>query len=228
MPTTSQNVTWIALQTGWNRDGERGILPLYNEACNILLQEESEQTVKLTDSTGDIPTFDTRDTVYKYNLPADIWHVSRILIATPIDNNYDLYVLTNYGFEENLQKPIDFEYFAGRKYLRFQQCRTFDRTPSSACYVVFTVNPGATTNTFCYIGYKLPTQITTERIQTAIPDRLHLSHLLPATILLIEAFQTGKFVEAREYIENKIKPDMWAKMNAGEQGMSGHVTRRGF
>lgn len=230
MPTTQQNITWIQLQAnGWNRDGARGILPLYNEAQNLLMQQESEQTIQVDPTTGDLPLLTTVGApTYSYTVPLTIWRVSKILIATPVQNDYDLYILTNYGFDINLQYPIEYFYFAGRKYLRFQQVRTFDKVGTNACRIVFTVDPGAASDIFRYVAHELPTQITSEAIQATIPDRLHQSYLNAATLELISAFQTGNHIKARQYIEHELKPQMWQHMNEGEQGSSGHIARKEF
>lgn len=226
--TTKQLVEWVKLQAQWDRNGTRGILPLLSEAQEILLTNESDQSTAVDEATGDLPCLATVANTFAYTLPSTIWRCGGICIATPILNDYGVYWLTNYGFDNNLQYPIQYFYFAGRKYLRFQQVRQFDKTPASNTKVVFTIDPGTADTLFHYIGYKLPTPILSETIQPSIPERFHMSHLIPATLKLIEGMQTGEIIACREYIEQKLKPDFWSQQCKGEQGYSGHTARRGF
>ncbi len=226
--TTKQLVELVRLQAQWDRNGSRGILPLLSEAQEILLTNESDQTTAIDETTGDLPLLATVAGLYAYTLPSNIWRCGGICVATPLVNNYGLSWLSSYGYDNNLQYPIQDFYFAGRKYQRVQQIRTFDKTPSSAAKVVFTVDPGTSSSLFHYIGHKLPTPLLSETIQPSIPERFHMSHLLPATLKLIEGMQTGEIVACREYIEQKLKPDFWSQQSKGEQGYSGHTTRRGF
>jgi hypothetical protein len=216
------------MQTGWNRDGVRGILPIVREVNDILCQVQAEQFLYFDPATGDLPILTTIDSVYSYNLPSDIWSVGDIVIKYPLQDFYDLYPLSNYGFKENLAIPVEDTWIGGKRYLRFKQIRTWEKSGNNPARILFTVNPGDTSDIFCYTGYKLPTPITSENIPIGIPDRFHTSHFLPAVIKMIEGFQTNTLSEAREYIGQRIRPQIWEEMNKGPQGQSGHVKRRGF
>jgi hypothetical protein len=216
------------MQTGWNRDGARGIVPLLNEAQNILLQNESEQMLYYDPTTGEFPTLNTVHGTFQYNAPTNIWRVGMILLAYPLNNLYNTYPLSNYGLRDNLQFPIRDVHFAGRRYIHFQQARCKDKNQGTPATIQFTVDPGKQTDLFRIAGYRVPIQITSESVQPEIPDRFHTSHLLPATVKLIEGFQTNNIAESRLWIEQNIQPDFWKQQNEGQQGRSGHTHRRGF
>jgi len=228
MPTTQQIVTWVNMQTGWNRDGVRGILPILNEVNTILCQVKAEQFLYFDPTTGSLPILHTTAGVYSYNFPSNIWCVGEIVIQYPLQNFYDLYPLSNYGFKQNLIEPIEDIWIGGRRYLRFKQVRTWEKSGSNPAKILFTVDPGLTSDIFAYAGYTLPTPITSENIQVGVPDRFHLSHVMPAILKMIEGYQTNTVSEAREYIIQRIRPQIIEEMNKGPQGGSGHVRRRGF
>lgn len=228
MPEVRQIVTWVQLQTQYNRDGARGILPFLTEAQNLLCMVEAEQFVAMDETTGDLPVIATTANKYAFNFPSNIWRVTDIVVPEPVAVEYDRAFLLNYGFADALQYPVPQIKFGGRLYQKFAQVRCVDKLGSTPAKVVFTVQPGDSTDMFHYIGYRLPTPITSERIAPAIPEQYHMSHWIPATVKLIEAQETGKLIEAREYVYNTLRPNMQKEMNKGEQGWSGHVQRRGF
>lgn len=228
MPTTNQIVTWVQMQSGWNRDGVRGILPIVREVNDILCMIKAEQFMYFDPASGDLPLLPTNSGVYSYNFPSNIWCIGELVIRYPLQNYYDLYPLSNYGFKENLSVPVEDVWFGGKRYLKFKQIRTWEKSGSNPARILFTVDPGATTDVFAYCGYQLPTPVTSENVDIGIPDRFHLSHFVPAVLKMIEGFQTNTVSEAREYIGQRIRPQVWEEMNKGPQGQSGHVKRRGF
>jgi len=228
MPSTNQLVTWIVAQTGWSRDGAKGIVPILNEAQNIILQNESEQMLYYDPLTGELPLLNTTAGTFLYSAPANVWRVGMVLLAYPLSNPYDTYPLSNYGMQDNLQFPIQDVHIGGRKYIRFQQARTKDQNQNTPAQIQFTVDPGTQTGIFKLAAYRKPIQITSESVQPEVPDRFHTSHLLPATVKLIEGFQTNNIAEARIWIEKEIKIGFWKEQNEGQQSRSGHVHRRGF
>jgi len=227
MPALSQMITWTLLQApGWNRDGEKGLLPIFNEVYNMLMRDEQEQTIQV--SSGELPALNTQDAVYSYNLPTTIWRVSKVGFSMPYFSNYNLTVLEDYGLTTNRQKPDQYFYFGGRKYLRFPHVRTFDKNYSTPARIEFTVNPGLTTGLFLYIGYKEPTtQLISENIEPALPENCH-QFLMAGVLKLVEALQNGNYIEAYSYINEVIKPNVKVQLNLGDQGESGHVERREF
>jgi hypothetical protein len=227
MPTLSQMITWTLLQApGWNRDGEKGLLPLYNEVYCILMRNETEQSIQV--SNGELPSLNTTAGDYSYNLPTTIWRVTKMGFSMPNSSNYNLSTLEDYGMTVNRQRPDQYFYFAGRKYLRFPHIRTFDKDYSNPARVEFTVDPGTTTGLYLYVGHKEPpVQLGSETIEPALPEHLH-QYLMQGVLKLVEALQNGNYVEAYMYINEELKPKVHAQMNLGEQGLSGHVERREF
>lgn len=231
MPSTKQIARWAQQNAnGWNMEGVRGLVPLVNEAQNILMQTESEQTLAFDASTGNFPAFDTEDDVYEYEMPANIWRVSKVM--TDVENSADLNVVLNeeYGLTNRWVPNIDRMHHAGREYIRIPYVKTVDRTFNSRCLVRFLRNPTELEGIYLYRGYLLPTQITSASINPSLPDSngLHMRALLPAVNKLVEAFQTNDWESALLYIQKELKPIVQHEMNSGEQGVGTTVERNGF
>jgi len=227
MPALSQMMTWTLLQApGWQRDGEKGLLPIFNEAYNILKRAETEQTVQLV--SGELPSLTTLDNVFTYNLPTTVWRCTKVGFIMPYTLNYNLSILEDYGMQTNRQMPDQEFYFGGKKYLRFPHIRTHDKNFNTPARIDFTVNPGATTGLFLYIAHMEPIlQLTSENIEPDLPEHLH-PYLMQAVLKLVEALQNGNYTEAYLFIDKEIKPKVHAEQNLGEQGLSGHIERREF
>ena len=227
MPSLSQMITWTLLQApGWERDGEKGVLPLFNDVYNILKRNESEQSVQI--SGGELPALTTVAGIFSYNIPTTIWRVSKVGFSMPYTSNYNLSILEDYGMSTNRQKPDQYFYFAGRQYLRFPHVRCFDKDYSNPARIEFVVDPGATTNLFLYIGHKEPPlQLVSESIEPELPENCH-QYLMQGVLKLVEALQNGNYIEAYQYINEYLKVQVNAQFNLGEQGCSGHVERREF
>jgi len=229
LPSTKQLVKWIQLNAnGWNRIGTQGILPILNEAQNILLQNETAQNAAYDNATGLFPSFDTEKEKYEYDMPKTIWRVGQILLVSPVSSDLNLDLNPEYGMESNIQLETENVFYNGRKYVRFPFVSTRDRTHDDACKVRFFTDPGDTEGIFLYRGYQLPTQLTSENIQLQIPEKYHMSVVMPAVQSLIDAFETGTWIDATTYIEEKLRPKLIEEMNMGEQGISHYITRREF
>jgi len=231
MPSTKQLARWLQQNSnGWTIEGVRGVVPLINEAQNMLMQAESEQTLAFDSSTGNFPAFDTEDGVFEYEMPANIWRVSKVVVdaRNPID--LGTYLNDEYGLYSNWLPNIDRMHFSGREYVRIPFIKTRDRTFDSPCRVLFTENPTELEGVYMYRGYLLPTQITSVRINPSLPDSngLHMRTLLPAAQKLIEAFQTNNWEDALMYIEKELKPIAQKQLDSGEQGNPATVERNEF
>ena len=227
MPTLSQMITWTLLQApGWDRDGEKGLLPIFNEVHNILLRNETEQSIQV--SGGELPSITTVKGTFQYLIPTTIWRVTKVGFAMPYTSNYGLTVLEDYGMSTNRQRPDEYFYFAGRKYLKFPHSRCFDKNYSAPARIEFVVDPGDTTGFFLYIGHKeAATQLTSESIEPELPENCH-PYLMQGVLKLVEALQNGNYTESYQYIDEVLKVKVKAQQNLGEQGESGHVERREF
>ena len=229
MPSTKQIARWLQLNAnGWNIEGVKGIVPLINEAQNILMQEESEQTLSFDSSTGNFPSIETEEGVYEYDMPSNIWRVSQVLIDVRDTPNLSLITNSEYGIN-SVELPPTMRYmYMGREYIRVLNAKTIDRTYNNNCKVRFFEDPQVAT--YYYRGYTLPTQITSASINPSLPDSngMHMRALVPATAKLIEAFQNNTWDEALAYINMELKPLVQRMMNSGEHGLSHTVTRMEF
>jgi len=228
LPSTKQIARWLQLNAnGWNIEGVKGIVPLINEAQNILMQIESEQTLAFDTVNGNFPSFQTESGVYEYDMPDNIWRVSQVLIDTQNTPNLNLVLNSEYGLTTAQFPPTQRFMYQGREYIRILYIKTRDRTFNDPCKVKFSFDPTAEDGTYLYRGYELPTQITSARIEPSLPDSngLHMRTLIPATAKLIEAFQNNSWDEALDYINMVLRPIVQKEMNSGEQSLA-HSTAR--
>ena len=149
---------------------------------------------------------------------------SPILIFTAAWGEYNTLspALTDIG-SDGIPPPVnttDYKEFAGNRYYAYQFARTLDALEGVAAQIIFSRNPGDTTETFRLLMYKKPTEIDSDRIQLQIPDRdgSHLMYFFPAVMKMIEAQNSGNYMEAVAYIEDVLKPKMWEVLNSGAQG----------
>ena len=213
---------------GWNRTGDRGILPVLDDACNLLLRTESEQTVKYDGTTGEFPSFTTSSGVYEYDAASDVWRIAEVLIPYPLSTEYGIYYEQLYGQLNNLQKPFEERGYGGRKYMRIQQVQTVDQVRSTAtaftnAKILFRIDPGD--YTYYYRGYKKPANISSENVQLPLPEHLH-PYIYEAAILLIKGYQNGTISEAMEKITDELRPIISKEQSEGEQGASSFVKVR--
>lgn len=232
--TTREIVTLVKYQAEkWNRTGLPGILPILNQAQNLLYQFEHEQNVAL-DAQGDFPFVATQDNVFNYDLPADCWRPVEILISATLYSDgyygylFDSQIIQDYDERINLQRPVDEVFYNGKRYWRWQQIKSKDQRigEGQTNNLIFRLNPGDTTEKYRLRYYKRPTQITAETIQPTIPEPYDFEFLVPATMKLIEGFQNGTIAEMMDYVTLKLAPRFWFKIQAGMQGQSYHQARR--
>jgi hypothetical protein len=228
MASTRQVVEWIKLNAnGWNITGVKGILPILTEFQNMVLQTPTEQTIVLG-SDGLLPAFDTQDGVYTYTFD-DIWRITKVLVLdSDYRDFYYEYVSNNYPLNRDSDSFRQVEKYNGNDYVNIAEVSSVDSKSGNPAQITFSQNPGATTNTFRTRGYSLPNQIKSVNVPLTIPDRFHLSHVVPGVTMLIKAFENGTWLEAVDYIMQKIAPDIIASQNDGAQGNYTGTTRRGF
>jgi len=223
MASTSQLLTWIELETGWNREGSKGTRSLLNEAHRLLMHQECEQNIIWDESTGNLPYLVTSNKTYRYNMPDTVWRVKAILVdeTSDIDSSL-LHTNTDWKFEDYL--------IGGMTFKRIRNVRSRDYTRGANAWVQFIgVNPGAASTTYRRLCYRRPTEITSDTIQHDLPGSADMDYLLPATISLIETINDHKkFAETREYIRTVLKPLVFNDMDGGEQGLSDFCTKRAY
>jgi len=221
LATTKQLVSWIRLNAQkWNRVGEQGILPILNEAQNILMQQEADQALKYDSVTGDVPVLNTVAGQFEYDMPADVWRVTAIMTLVPFHNDLTLPYSYEYGIETDTKRPYEEFYFNGKKYMRLLYCRTVDASYGVPCKVRFLLDPGTSQGAYQYRGYIRPRQLTSEAIPLSLPEKFHFTHLLPATMKMIEAIQFGDWAGASEWVRGRYAKEIQEEMGRGEQGES--------
>lgn len=199
---------------GWSRPR---ILSELNDTLNILLQNQTEQTLKTVN--GEFPTITTVTGTRQYTADDDVWRISEILLDYPITD----YGVLLYGNQSNIQTPIQDRFYNGKRYILVQPVKTIDAVGSTPVQVIFRFEPGS--RDYYYRGYLIAAQLKSESIDIPMPDRLR-TKLYAATIAMINGYQNGNILEAEEYVREKIKPLIDKEMNAGAQGDSCFVTPR--
>ena len=125
--------------------------------------------------------------------------------------------------------------FAGNIYRRVVNVKTTPArvagsgniTPASVMFRG--TNPGATTAVFRRIAYKLPTEITSQRVQHECPSPEAEQILMRATMSLIDAINDHKKqLVVTRYIEDVLKPMYWRELDIGDQGVSDFCVKRPF
>ena|GEM_PF-3511086 len=221
MATTKQLVSWIRLNAQkWNRVGEQGILPILNEAQNILMQNESSQTLKYDSATGDVPVLNTEAGKFVYDMPEDVWRVNMVMTLVPFKNDLTLPYSYEYGIETDTKRPYEEAYFNGKKYMRLLYCSTVDASYGKPAQVRFHLDPGDSSGAYNYRGYTRPRQLTSEAIPLSLPEKFHFTHLLPAAMKMIEALQYGDWAGASEWVRGHYAQEIYREMTRGEQGES--------
>ena len=227
MASTSQHLTWIALEChGWQPEGsQKGILPLYNQAHRILNTAEKEQNLLYDTSTGNFPYVTTTTGTVQYLCPDTVWLVKHIVI--------DINSFLPETYAQRWRKELlDFN---GMEYYRILNVRSTPARVSGnnvvtpATFMFNGVNPGNSALLFRRICYKLPIEITSQRIQHECPSPGAEQILIQATMSLIDAVNDHKKqLAVSNYIEKVLKPKYWAELESGEQGISDFCVKRKF
>lgn len=125
--------------------------------------------------------------------------------------------------------------FEGLEYLRVVNIKsTPARVAGSgsvtpATFMFRGVNPGGTSSLFRRISYRLPTEITSPRVQHECPSPAAEQLLMQATMSLIDAINDHKKqLAVTKYIETVLKPKYWTELDDGEQGLSSFCVKRAF
>jgi hypothetical protein len=203
------------------------LLPLLNTAVQILYKHECPQTMLIDPTTGRPPILATTAGLFgPYLGPANTWRIGKVLI-------YHDDVTVDYGLVGLLNTAIDLDTtdvvtINGNEYYVFPYTRTEDALEGALPQLWFTQDPTTTTTQYYLQCYKQHPQITSDRVQLRIPDSggAHQTIVLPALMKLIEGQNHGNYIEAVEYIEQTMKPRLWAMMGKGAHGARHQTTRR--
>lgn len=223
MASTSQVLTWIELELhGWQREGVRGTRPLLNEAHKILNIGRREQNLLYDEDTGDFPYFTTQSGVYTYTVPSGVWLVEAVVVDT------DNYPWTAWDSGDWKWEEVE---FSGVEYYRILNVvtRPWRQDNQNAKIIFRGINPGASSSMFRRVAYKTPKNITSDAVQHEMPGDTDMQFLKPATMLLCDAIDDHeKMAQARQYIADVLKPQYWAELDMGEQGISSYCKERPY
>jgi len=218
---------------GMNRDGTNGLLFFLNTAQNILTLQPAEQNI-VFGTDGRLPSFNTVDGTYVYEAPAEIWRVEGVYIEGNVTNrlieefiyrNFDYGVYgSNYrtGVRELERRTI-----TGIEYFRTPYVRTQDASDTGRATATFTENPGATTAEYRWYGLRRDTAIVSDSIPLTVKPPYDYMYLLPATLLLIQGFKDGDFLNKHAEVLALAKKYQ-LELNKGEQGEFNGSIERGF
>lgn len=231
MSTTEELLSLLEKQfIGWNRDGSRGIRHYLNLAQRMLCDVESEQLMIINESTGKLPAITTVAGTFTYSLPSTVGHIDSVLVeandnSTLINNLYR----QDYGSVSRASQIVAEEItISGIKYIRVPYIRAFPATESNVAKIVFTEDPGTTSDIYRYRGYKLPTDIVSDTIELTIHPPYDMLYLFPATALLLEGVQNGNWLDAINTIKEYYIPKMHMTFNEGAFGTCYEAEDHGF
>ena len=215
---------------GWNRDGERGIRHYLNLVQRILCNAPSEQLMIFDESTGKLPSFNTTEGTFVYSLPSNVNFIDTVLIesnarCTLNDNLHS----QDYGFSSRIsQLPLEEIGISGISYYKIPYIRSFPATESAVAKVVFTVDPGSSTDVYRYRGYLLVPEIVSDTIPLSISPPHDALILLPATAKMIEGVQNGNYLDTYKDIVREYLPRMQEAFNKGAFGINQDAEDHGF
>jgi hypothetical protein len=216
--TTEEILTLLEHQfPGWNRDGIRGILPYLNVAQKILCNVESDQLLIFDESTGKLPTITTVDGTYTYDLPDTVSFISSVVVEVgDLQPNSVTFFQQDYGRINRLSNmKYDTIEISGVSYYEIPYVRSYPATEDNAAKVIFTHNPGSTTDVYRYSGYPKPAELVSDTIPLTIPPPQDVLLLLPATAKLIEAVENGNYLEAYNALKNEFREEIQKEYNKG-------------
>ena len=165
--------------------------------------------------------------MFQYDCPTTVWLVKHIV------TDYDT-ILDDDANGNRYWRTEEFT-FGGNIYRRVVNMKsTPARVAGSGNVTPATImfrgtNPGATTAVFRRIAYKLPTEITSQRVQHECPSPDAEQILMQATMSLIDAINDHKKqLAVTQYIETVLKPRYWAQLDIGEQATPSFCVKRPF
>jgi hypothetical protein len=231
MANTEELLSLLEKQfVGWNRDGVRGIRYYLNVAQEILCAVEGDQLMIIEDSTGKLPSITTTTNIFAYDLPSTVNFIDSVLVEADVTTTLaDNLWRQDYGRTTRSHRRASEEInISGVKYLRIPFVRSFPANGSVVAKVVFTEDPGSTSDVYRYRGYKKPTEVVSDTIALTIHPPYDMTCLFPATALLMQGAQNGNYYEAIQTIEKVYKPQMHQAFNQGAFGIYHEAEDHGF
>lgn len=232
MSTTEEIMNLLDKQfPGWNRDGERGTRHYLNLVQRVLLNIPADQLMIIDEDTGKLPSFNTVSNTFKYDLPSTVNFIDTVLVEAGANvtlmNNYSMQDYGRFSTRTD-NKPFEDINISGIDYYKIPYVRSTPAKENAVASVIFTVNPGTSTDIYRYRGYELPAEIVSDTIQLSIDPPYDMIYLYPATCKVLQGVQNGKFAEAYEYIIENIVPKVHKALNKGAFGINQIPDDHGF
>jgi len=211
------------------RDGPNGLTFFLRIVNDIFGKTPSEQHVVFDESTGKLPTFDTKSGDYKYEAPSNIWRVAGVMVESDATLG-SCVSRQDYGYSSSRNASAKTEriVIANISYIRIPYIRSHDAEENANAWVLFTTNPGDTTGLYRWYGYNLPTPVLSDSIQLCeSSDSYVWAYIFPAVTKMVQAFKNGDFLAAHADIE--VLADKYRReKNKGEQGEDSDAIDYGF
>jgi hypothetical protein len=228
MATTAELIARLQEQyKGWNADGVRGIRTYLDTAHMMLVTALSEQRIYYDTSNGCLPYLTTTAGTYLYT-SSNHYSIDNVVVEVNVTGSLlDNISGSDYGFR-NGKPRISYVNHAGVDYINIPNVKTTPMTESASASIVFTKDPGDTTDVYQLYGVRAPARITSDSVQIEVPAPWDDMFLVPAVGLLIEGVENGNYLEARMQIYKNIIPAMRKQFNTGAQGFDYEAESRGF
>lgn len=204
---------------GVSRDGPNGLTFFLRIVNDIFGKTASQQHVVFDETTGRLPTFNTISNTFRYDAPENMWRIAGVLVEADSVWGSGIYRF-DYGMYNTRYASAKLEriHIANIEYVRVPFIRSFDAQDNRGAYILFTENPGDTTDIYRWYGYSLPTPILSDSIQLCeSSDAFAWAYLFPAVTKLVQAFKNGNFLEAHGEVEGLARKYS-KEINKGEQG----------
>jgi len=230
MATTSELLDLLEDQyKGWVRDGPRGLLRYLDAAQKILCHVPAQQLLIVEQANGKLRTFPTTANIYRYDMQDDVAFVEELLVEADTSSQIlDYMNVQDYGrISPHSTKP-KYPTISGIKYVHIPYVRSWPAGESHPARVMFTVNPGTTTDTYRVRAYRKPASLDSDSIELTIEPPYDEVYLLPAACKLIEGVNNGNYIEARSTIIREYRPLMHKAFNEGAQGVDYETDPLGF
>ncbi len=192
-----QNPEWV----------DQDILDLLNWFQEMCLKTSSAENIYYDITTGDLPFLSTTQGVFQYIMPSLYYDVEAIVIKdhTLLTNN-PAFTASHFG---EFKYPSDLIRLGSHNYTQVPTVKTKAFGPAGVCSIMFTFDPQTTTNTYQIYGYTFQNAITSKQSILYIPDKYHLSCVVPAIQTLIDGLDNGDFENSIAKINQLYLPPIW-------------------
>lgn len=215
---------------GLPREGDNSLMFFTNQAISLLGHSQNTQNIIYDTATGRLPLLETREGVFDYEAPDNYWKINGIWVEFGVSgslldsiiprDDYTYYSRTGY----NKTEP---DTLAGINYIKIPFTRSYDRGDNANARVLFTENPGDTTDIYRWYALASPNELLSDAMPLPIKPPYDIMFLFPAALELIRGSKSGKISEAIEYITSLAKKYS-RKLSEGDQGVNNDATDRGF